>query len=374
MSIEKISRECVASSSIKGFPRIFKSESQVLSFFWLLGSVALICICVVQTHNVVKEYLDYPFTTTIAEIPLESVESRSTIIMPDILICNLNPFASNTDESPKDIPTVQDYLHALEKFTGCPDGSGYNCMDISQELNEITKGSIGYFQYVGSENAGKLAQGLNDFLLECSLTILKGSRLKKVPCLEYIRIRERANEEFFRCYDFNFPAQLQDSLSRILGISMSIYLDNFYDPFASARWLDTEGHHQDMAMGLLLYLYESGTLPTFTTNHVYAAPGMLTDIKFMIEEVERLESPYGDCFNSEDHKLPTDIIGSDVKYSANGCMAYCTGLDILKRCKCIDVEITGTLFLRYGSVHLSKCIVLDTFRVPYFRISCAKTS
>ena len=364
MGIRLISKECIASSSVKGFPRIIKSESRILRMFWVIGSFFLLSICAFQTYVVTKEFLEYPVSTSIKEEPIK-FSGPSAIRVPDIFICNLNPFASATlniadnldksdvlEEFGKNldhlehlvyIPTVDDYLDDLERVTECFDG--FDCGEMFKYMDKFMKSSVGYFQYIGWRNAVKLAQPLEDFIIECSVTLLKGARTTKEDCAEYIQIGEVPNEEYFVCYDLRFPHVFDTA---IVGISLTIYLDSFNDPFASERWLhkNTGKNYEDSALGLVLYLYEPNTLPSLAASQVYAAPGMLTDIKYLIEEVTRLSEPYGSCFKRGTPGKPSMFIDPDINFTTHGCLAHCMGKYILDHCKCIDVEISGTIFLR----------------------------
>ncbi len=44
-----------------------------------------------------------------------------------------------------------------------------------------------------------------------------------------------------------------------------------------------------------------------------------------------------------------------VSYSAESCQAYCIGLEIIEKCKCIDVEFSHNLFLSYVNETLPYC-------------------
>ncbi len=65
MSIQKITHDSMAVSSVKGLPRIMKSETTCLRALWIIGVLALLAVCANEVYKLTSQYLAYPITTSI---------------------------------------------------------------------------------------------------------------------------------------------------------------------------------------------------------------------------------------------------------------------------------------------------------------------
>ena len=70
--------------SVRGVPRIFKSNVRFLQIFWLIAVLASSAILGWQLLTVVIKYLGCPVSTTISN-------TRDLPPFPDVTICNLYP-------------------------------------------------------------------------------------------------------------------------------------------------------------------------------------------------------------------------------------------------------------------------------------------
>ena len=115
-------------------------------------------------------YLAYPTTTSITDTQITDEIFQPNMLKdhlpPDVTLCNLSPFRSNyqiTMQNEK-IPATLEYLEVLENFKQSQELIYYyfsNKLDI--------KSLVGYYHYIGPENAAKLSHSGEEFIVDCQI-------------------------------------------------------------------------------------------------------------------------------------------------------------------------------------------------------------
>ncbi len=115
MSIKKITLDFAKTTSMKGVPKIMQSQRTIFRRLWIVAVMLLLSICIQQCYLILNEYFSYPKTTTLYEeaIPYDNLDELN---MPDVLLCNLNPFNSEATDI-DDIPSAKEYLQIVENMT-----------------------------------------------------------------------------------------------------------------------------------------------------------------------------------------------------------------------------------------------------------------
>ncbi len=93
MSMKNITLEFATSTSMKGVPRILKSERKIFKCLWASAVVVLLFICGQQCYVILNEYFSYPKTISVYTQEMK-FDGTDVLQMPNVVLCNLNPFSS----------------------------------------------------------------------------------------------------------------------------------------------------------------------------------------------------------------------------------------------------------------------------------------
>ncbi len=339
--IKEITIESVKTTSLKGFPKLINSTEWSLKILWTIGLILLLAMGLYQVETITSEYFSYPTITTITEETLELI-GKDAVRIPDILLCNLNPHGSETSDV-NGIPSVAEYTQVVENLTACDKETP--CTPLKKERLALLREALmireGYFQYIGQEAAQKVGLQLEKFMADCSVFVYTGSSSYEKACDGIIKFELHPHVSFYQCVEVHFPEQSIEQL--IVGISFTLYLDNFIDPFNTEEFFKT-GKISQQGSGVYVVLYEPGTFPIYMSEYSYASAGMATQISYGIKSISRLGEPYGNCtsYGKADHP---NILGKNVSYTSIVCRAQCIGKEIMKWCGCIDVLVSHNIFL-----------------------------
>ncbi len=115
--ISKVVKESLIWAMMKGMPQINKSHSMFLQVMWFIGVVTCCIICFQQTTNLIVYYLHYPKITCTTEHYIDMLSEA----MPatDVMICNLNPTASQSAGGLGEEDSVGRFHHKVIKATTC---------------------------------------------------------------------------------------------------------------------------------------------------------------------------------------------------------------------------------------------------------------
>ena len=333
--------ETVKTTSLKGFPKLLNSTDWSLKILWAIGLVLLLAICMYQVETITSEYFSYPTITTIREEQVDLLRNDGVRI-PDVLLCNLNPHGSDPSDT-SGIPTVSEFIEAVENLTKCDFDNP--CTPVEKELLTVLGDHLmareGYFQYIGQEAAQKIGVRLETFIAECKVMVYTGSSTIEVDCDGIITFELHPHVSFYQCIEVHFPKQVKERV--IVGISLTLYLDNFIDPFKAREFFKTIKITQQ-GSGVYVVLYEPSTFPIFLSESFFATAGMGTQMNYGIKTVSRLGEPYGNCTRYCDADHPK-IRGKNVNYTSDVCRAQCIGEQIMEQCGCIEVGTSHNIFL-----------------------------
>ena len=172
-----------------------------------------------------KSYFTFPSVTTITDslVTMETEFLRDHI-PPDTTICNLNPFRSDYRGimEKEHLPTLKDYLARVESFK---EYSQY-FYNVQDKLHSL----MGYYQFIGLENAAKLSHLADDFIIDCNMVGFGILGFQMLPCNRTTQIKQYMTPGYYSCYTITFdPKTIEKANSLgffILGIEVILHVDN----------------------------------------------------------------------------------------------------------------------------------------------------
>lgn len=312
---DELNRFC-HQTSMKGVPRIVKSDYRPLRFAWVFFVLALLSVCIWQVTTLGVSYFAYPMTTTVREKMLYQGEEP---YFPAVTICNHNT-VSTKEQRKHRIPSQEEYQALVLRETECP-----HCSDVEREqLSNLTNtllSSTGYFQYLGVQNATLVGHQKDGFVIHCHMSVQIGVSLKKQSCDEIVTVSRVVYTKRFNCYKFSLPSTLTYNVH---GITLMMYLENthqttyagVYNPYASGK-----------GAGAKLVLNDlSDPFPFPDLEGVDIAAGVSSQIGVSLEHKLRMGQPYGDCEELQNNETTTMLAG------------LCFLKRVYEKCDCIDAD------------------------------------
>lgn len=112
-------RKWCLTTSIKGIPRIIRSRSLFLKFAWTVSVLFFISVAIEQTTKLTLNYLSYPSFTSLRKYHVNlSGTTKNSVQMPDLTVCNLNPFAGNASIV-NGVLTMESFYNISSGFPPC---------------------------------------------------------------------------------------------------------------------------------------------------------------------------------------------------------------------------------------------------------------
>ena len=216
-------------SSVKGVPRIAKSDAYWLKVLWTASAFFFIVACVYHLLQLVHNYLLYETVSTVKEerLHLTADEGKRVVSLPSFSICNLNPFVSNLDKS-SGTAFLNFYQRTFDNILKYQNNTNYNERLLFHEGNRNTPPSL--FQFGSEEDIQSIAVQKENFILDCYIYKWMLPELILVPCEEKIKVTQLVTAQMLNCFTFRLPKPSKNSLisshQLFTGISITLYLDN----------------------------------------------------------------------------------------------------------------------------------------------------
>ena len=156
-------------------------------------------------------YLAYHTTTSITDTQITDEIFEPNILKdhapPDVTLCNLNPFRSNYQITMQNenIPSIAEYLEVLENFKQSQ-ALIYYYFSNKLDINSL----LGYYHYIGPDNAAKLSHAGEEFIVDCQILVLTLYGYQTVPCDRDAQIKRQMTAEYFSCYTIRFSSEIVD--------------------------------------------------------------------------------------------------------------------------------------------------------------------
>ena len=338
------------STSVKGITRAVKSKSRPLRILWSVCVIGCLTCACCQAFVLTQSYLAFEVTTTLSEHRLDLVGiTEHSVHLPDISICNTNPFGSNSDKVQVK-PTLKEFYDGVLNLTYCDNCSSSQKQKLERIRNIFLTPAI-YAEHIGPDNVRSMGHSPESMLIDCQLLVIEGRIIQERPCFPGTKIIYRHDVNFFNCYTLRLPKPaLPDEI--YFGVSLVLHLDNFFQ--GHLKYFDNKNVRKHMA-GMELNFFSPNTTLLVDFDSVFLAPGFLGNIKLKYKRRIRMPPPHGTCINH------MDTIAIDAhRYAIDHCYASCIQTHVVDACNCSDTNPYKKLNEDYKNV--TQCF--DIGRTP----------
>ena len=335
-------------TSIKGIPRAVKSKSLSMRILWTVCVIGFLGLASIQSYALTMSYLNFDVTTTLANYRTNQFKGFNDI-MPDISLCNTNPFGSNT-RLVKGIPSLQEFYKRVLNVTSCDNCSSSETAGLAQ-FRQTLLSAWAYAYYIGPDNVKRIGHSLESILADCQLIFMEGRVLKQIPCFPLTKVVYHQDLHFYNCYTLRLLPPFPKS-HLYLGISLVLHLDNFFQDYL--MYFDKKNVRNRMN-GIELSLHTANTPRSVGFYSLFLPPGFLSDMKVQNEKRSRKQHPYGSCMNYAKNRLSVNEA-----YSVDHCYSSCLQIRVTEACGCMDFNPymdANTTYMNY-----TKCFDLNRAR------------
>ena len=328
-------RQFIASTSLKGAPRIVKSSSIYSSVYWLVIVLVLLTLTALMAIVLTRDFLEFKSVITLKEYNTLNAEDRSRLRetygykFPAVTVCNNNRFQSDYAEAlPPEVLTQSEFLAETARK--------HEELNVTHALwRELAAYSYGIYllPYIVRRGlAPALRQHYEDFLVSCVFSVEYSVQSEEHSCERLAQITHLMQPNSATCYRIDVTDETFIDQNHITGLSFVLYLDNF-SQFIPINHFDVF-HDEGVQTGALVVTHLSGTTPQLFDTSSKLAPGKNTQIMLQTTAFQRLPAPHGDCVRSGEHRL-YGYNGDRQPYSQRGCIIACQQAHIMNTCRCL---------------------------------------
>ncbi len=180
--------------------------------------------------GVLSHYFQFPATTSVTDFLItsqESLEFHQYHIPQDATFCNVNPFNSEYRSilQEKNIPSLEDYMERVESLKKS-NSSGSIFQSYQSQINSL----MGYYHFIGPQNAMSLSHTADDFIVDCNIIGFGDTGFGLIPCDRKRQIRRYMTPEQFSCYTVGFNDIGKNSSFVMMGVEVILYTENDLTP------------------------------------------------------------------------------------------------------------------------------------------------
>ena len=329
--------ELSSSSSLHGYPNMFKTNHWPVRLMWLLFFLASATLCVFMVYRSVNDFLSFDVVNKIRDY------SEIPMAYPAITFCNVNPFINkNSDELIlKYVPDAFNvsYLNTNydanstsydnATFLNASENIDYNWdILVRAQLQAMNKAMDPDY---GDENRKKLWYPLDQILIDC---VYNGKNCNESDFSWHYMY------DFGSCYQFNTGKDLSgNSLpikkSYISGDKSGLYLELY----AGGDGESIYSLQPDS--GMVVFIHNQSSKPVVSEG-IRLKQNSLINIIMKKVFTQREPDPYSDCQDLNDFKfnktLYNAIIESGSSFKQKLCFDLCLQQVIIKKCGCYDLK------------------------------------
>ncbi|PAA68471.1 hypothetical protein BOX15_Mlig031432g1 [Macrostomum lignano] len=327
-------------TTIRGIPRIIKSESRRIRLLWIFFVVALFVACILCLSFLTLQFIEYDVMH-----PPRVLKDYSSPF-PSVTLCNMRPLSSEGRQqlSQQGWKYPRDFSESLELFAR----NLYFYNESTKYVYYNFSGSMGFPAYLESlpRSASRdIGHTLQDFILDCRAVIRNGSaRNLKFCSPEYVwggkgsdmfagNFHAFLHGNYMNCYTLDLHEELRDNTTMV---EMAVYLDNEWnlDNFNCVDCYTMDISTQ--LSGAVLTIHSGDTYPDVNHEAIHLKAGSLTEVKLKHVLNVQKQAPYGRC--SQDTQRNLNLFGREYKYSEDACRQATIQRDILNTCGCQAIE------------------------------------
>ena len=224
--------------------------------------------------------------------------------MPDITVCNFNPFSSRHPILPQNanILNLSEYASTVKDCTDCPHAV------MGDTRTDLLLTASAYYQNIGSENATVLGHGIDDLFVSCYVELYDGFASEYIPCIQLVQVSLNSYPSLFNCYTLHI--QPKNYSGFIAGYKLILHLDN-YDLIRS-RYVHSQ------SVGAVVFPHIQGTKAWIEKADVFLHPGTEVDLKLSAKVIQHLGPPHGSCIKRGLLQYNEDLV-----YTQLSCLSGC---------------------------------------------------
>ena len=311
--------------SVRGVPRIFKSQATFVRVCWLIAVLASSALLLWQLSKVFIKYYSYPISTSFEE-------GRDLPVFPDVTVCNLNPDAVDEES---EMYTLSDYTRELGSiiktnvtmadlltyYWGTNDDNSTDLYILTTFQLELLSSSA-YLSNFPMNVDNKTSSEPN--LIKS--TAIRGWKVTGSYDDSATQIEPIWGAEYSRCYTLRV---LDPEIAKtIRAMNIILYINNFVNS------VDKDGYYvpyfqQSQATGVRLVVHPPGTKPILRSG-ISIGPGTETTIKVDSTQRTRLHYPYSETGCTDQRFLPYSNVHL---YDYENCQSVCLQQQFVDSCQ-----------------------------------------
>jgi hypothetical protein len=301
-------KEWSKSTTIHGYPNIFRTENKLTKTMWILLLFFSTFLCSYMITKAVMDYLSYDVVTQIR------VLSETPVEFPTVTICNSNPF---TTEASYDL-IKRVYFNKTNQLHP----TAHNLTIEYLKLFYLVAKNPSF----GDENRRLLTANISDMIIFCDFSYEKCS---------YTDFSRVYMTDYGNCYRFNSGFNLSDHKVPIRNVKRG----GFYSSLDLHLFLHEDNRFpvNENYTGFRLNIENSSYIPSIFSNIIQIKPGTHTEIRLKKVIKSKLPAPYSDCQDNYPNELLFSEKFSTIPYKEEYCVFMCLQKKTTERCNCYDV-------------------------------------
>ena len=320
-------------TSVKGIPRILRTKSYFMRTIWTVSVTCFLSIAVYISFSLSSDYFKYRSVTSLREYNIDVSGSSSTSVrLPDITLCNMNPFSISTYNLTDEL-SLEKYHKKVLSMTICDNCSAEQTQRMEELKAELLTTS-GYYIQIDSKNARRVSHKKEAFIASCYISILSGMHPRRVPCNGIVEIQNYYDHRYYNCFTLKVAQSTSHDLYH--GVILVLQLNNNLQVVEQQQFL-TPHIIPGQASGAVMLLHQQDQLPMMTRDNIHLPSGFFTSLRLRYLRRTRLPEPYGSC--------KADM---ERNYQQAMCFSICVQTLIYNNCGCVD--FTNYNFLEIAPV------------------------
>ncbi|XP_071483146.1 epithelial sodium channel subunit beta-like [Diadema antillarum] len=309
-----------------GIPNIIRAKSPHRRILWAVLFLGGVGFFLWQGVTIIKKYYDYDVVVNL------DIQYESTIDMPAITICNMNPITNSslsTFSSELERLLVEDQTVATPPMPAGPTVAAtrmkyqdWENVDLTDQDDRVDKleEAIDIIGSAPYDQRNETGHKLDDMLLSCYF--------QNFPCFPE-NFTHFYNYMYGNCFTFNSGSKGRvlnvSKIGPLYGLSLELYIDQ-------SEYISTI----QPSAGIRLLIHNQHEMPFPEDQGINLAPGAHTSVGLSLVDIERLGHPYTNCsLDFAEGNIFRDKF-SHLDYSRSTCEKNCFFKGVLENCKCAD--------------------------------------
>ena len=347
-------------TSVKGVKRTVDKTRVWARVLWTVVVLACLFLSIGNTAILTVSYLKRTPAMYIKEGLMTPQIDKDQNSIPAVTVCNVHPLSKRKSD---DVISFSQYVSYIERtIDDVPNITESSKSILDRHKSEIIS-PIGYYQFLGTENASKIGHSFNEFVVVCEVMMVQATKTYFRPCAGLVNITLDRDPNFFNCYTIQ-PAD-QTALDLVMGYSLVLYVDADYSWVESAYTTNPMKYGK----GAIFDMHQPNAKPSVKIGGTSVSPGAMTLSKVSMQKHKRLTEPYGSCLEGQQSRFFLSN-GVPMRYTTLSCFNTCVRDMVAQECNCRDGtlpvmiwhDITDLPFC--GDAHAHLDLLLQ-------RISCA---